>query len=199
MNIVLITDSDSKGHERSLIPLSTDFRATILDDVAEFTVTHTFDNDCRRSLPLAEIIFPLQPGFAILDFSCGFGGGTDENTIVSATVMEKVAAQSKFAKAQAKGKTAALLEQNAGDVFRFRSAISNVPAKARPRTKIVFSGFLHRRIRRDRTIAITVTIPVSISPRYGDLPLHWEQKGLLLPHWVLVLALTSSLMIIPPP
>jgi hypothetical protein len=125
--LVSIIPQGSKAHERSLIPLSADFGATILDDVANFTVTHTFYNDCRHSLPLAEFIFPLQPGFAILDFSCAFGGDAGEDKIMRATVMEKVAARSNFAKAQAEGKTPALLEQNAKDMFR--SAISNMPAK----------------------------------------------------------------------
>jgi hypothetical protein len=96
-----------------------------------------------------------------------------------AIVMEKGAALSKFAKAQAKGKTPALFEQNAGDVFR--SAVGNVPAKARLRTETVFSGFLNRRILSNGTIAITVTIPISISPRYGVPPPEWERKGLPLP------------------
>lgn len=177
--LVSIIPQGSKGHERSMIPLSADFRATILDDVTKFTVTHTFYNDCGHSLPLAEFIFPLHPGFAILDFSCAFGGDTGENKILRATVIEKETARSKFAKAQAKGKTPALLEQNAGDVFR--SAIGNVPTKARLRTETMFSGFLHRRIHTNRTIAITVTIPISISPRYGVPPPEWEQKGLPLP------------------
>lgn len=170
--------SISSAHQH-LNPLSVKFKATILDDLIRFTVTHHFYNDSKATLAAANFTFPLLPEYSISDFCCSLAGIPGNNRVLRAIVLEKQTARNRFNDARKGGKRSGLLEQSSGDIFR--SAVGNVPAEARIETVIEFAGFLKRRVRSDGTVVKTVTIPISISPRYGLTPPEWEHTGLPLP------------------
>jgi hypothetical protein len=165
--------------QQHLNPLSVKLKATILDDIVKLTVTHLFYNDSKASLAAADFTFPFLPEYSILDFCCSFGGIPGNNRVLRATALEKQTARKRFCDGLKEGKKPGLLEQSSGDIFR--SAVGNVPAEARIQTEIAFAGFLKRRVCSDGTVVTRVTIPISISPRYGCPPPEWEHTGLPLP------------------
>ncbi|CAN9154665.1 unnamed protein product [Alternaria alternata] len=106
--------------------------------------------------------FPLFDGVSVVEFFCQIG----ERTIYG-LVKEKNEARKTYEEAKERGESAALLEQlpDAADVFT--TAISNIPNGASVQVSVKYVQELKHDAEVD---GIRLTIPSSISPRYGYYP-----------------------------
>ena len=106
--------------------------------------------------------FPLFEGVSVVDFICQI-----EDRTIYGLVKEKGEARKTYEKAKESGETAALLEQlpDAADVFM--TALSNIPAGSSVEVTITYVQELKHDAEVD---GIRLTIPTSISPRYGSYP-----------------------------
>jgi len=149
--------------ERTYLPqIKVDAHTTIISTAARTTLTQTFVNRSKESLDEIRYAFPLFDGVSVVDFFCQIG----ERTIYG-LVKEKNEAKKTYDKAKERGEAAALLEQldEAADVFS--TAISNIPGGASVHVSIKYIQELKHDAEVD---GIRLTIPASISPRYGSYP-----------------------------
>ncbi|KAI4656868.1 uncharacterized protein J4E78_006759 [Alternaria triticimaculans] len=149
--------------ERTYLPqIKVDAHTTIISTAARTTLTQTFVNRSQESLDEIRYAFPLFDGVSVVEFFCQIG----ERTIYG-LVKEKNEAKKTYEKAKEKGEAAALLERldEAADVFS--TAISNVPGGASVHVSIKYIQELKHDAEVD---GIRLTIPASISPRYGSYP-----------------------------
>jgi hypothetical protein len=104
----------------------------------------------------------LFDGVSVVDFVCKIG----ERTIYG-LVKEKNEAKKTYEEAKERGESAALLEQlpDAADVFT--TAVGNIPNGASVRISIKYIQELKHDAEVD---GVRLTIPASISPRYGSYP-----------------------------
>jgi hypothetical protein len=164
--------------ERTYLPqVKLDAHTTIISTAARTTLTQTFVN--RSKEPLDEIryvssemlyhkltpyryAFPLFDGVSVVEFFCQIGERT-----IHGLVKEKNEAKKTYEEAKERGESAALLEQlpNAADVFT--TTINNIPKGASVHVSIKYV----QELRHDAEVdGIRLTIPASISPRYGSYP-----------------------------
>ncbi|KAI4620240.1 hypothetical protein J4E80_004766 [Alternaria sp. BMP 0032] len=149
--------------ERTYLPqIKVDAHTTIISTAARTTLTQTFVNRSQESLDEIRYAFPLFDGVSVVEFFCQIG----ERTIYG-LVKEKNEAKKTYEKAKEKGEAAALLERldEAADVFS--TAISNVPGGASVHVSIKYIQELKHDAEVD---GIRLTMPASISPRYGSYP-----------------------------
>jgi len=149
--------------ERTYLPqIKVDAHTTIISTAARTTLTQTFVNRSKESLNEICYAFPLFDGVSVVEFFCQIG----ERTIYG-LVKEKNEAKKTYEKAKVRGEAAALLERldEAADVFS--TAISNVPGGASVHVSIKYIQELKHDAEVD---GIRLTIPASISPRYGSYP-----------------------------
>ncbi|KAI4622487.1 uncharacterized protein J4E87_006429 [Alternaria ethzedia] len=139
-----------------------DAHTTIISTAARTTLMQTFVNRTNESLDEIRYAFPLFDGVSVVEFFCQIG----ERTIYG-LVKEKNEAKKTYEKAKERGEAAALLEQldEAADVFS--TAISNIPGGASVYVSIKYIQELKHDAEVD---GIRLTIPASISPRYGSYP-----------------------------
>jgi hypothetical protein len=104
----------------------------------------------------------LFDGVSVVDFVCQIGERT-----IHGLVKEKGEARKTYEEAKERGESAALLEElpDAADVFT--TSLSNVPAGAIVEIKITYVQELNHDAEVD---GIRLTIPTSVSPRYGAYP-----------------------------
>ncbi|KAI4685983.1 uncharacterized protein J4E88_003820 [Alternaria novae-zelandiae] len=149
--------------ERTYLPqIKVDAHTTIISTAARTTLTQTFVNRSNESLDEIRYAFPLFDGVSVVEFFCQIG----ERTIYG-LVKEKNEAKKTYEKAKERGEAAALLERldEAADVFS--TAISNIPGGASVHVSIKYIQELKHDAEVD---GIRLTIPASISPRYGSYP-----------------------------
>ncbi|CAN9154611.1 unnamed protein product [Alternaria alternata] len=139
-----------------------DAHTTILSTAARTVLTQTFVNRSREALNEIRYAFPLFDGVSVVEFFCQIG----ERTIYG-LVKEKNEARKTYEEAKERGESAALLEQlpDAADVFT--TAISNIPNGASVQVSVKYVQELKHDAEVD---GIRLTIPSSISPRYGYYP-----------------------------
>ncbi|CAN9128564.1 unnamed protein product [Alternaria sp. RS040] len=153
----------SETSERTYLPqVKLDAHTTILSTAARTVLTQTFVNHSRDALNEVRYAFPLFDGVSVVEFFCQIG----ERTIYG-LVKEKNEARKTYEEAKDRGESAALLEQlpDAADVFT--TAISNIPNGASVQVSIKYVQELKHDAEVD---GIRLTIPSSISPRYGYYP-----------------------------
>ncbi|CAI9626502.1 unnamed protein product [Alternaria burnsii] len=153
----------SETSERTYLPqVKLDAHTTILSTAARTVLTQTFVNHSRDALNEVRYAFPLFDGVSVVEFFCQIG----ERTIYG-LVKEKNEARKTYEEAKERGESAALLEQlpDAADVFT--TAISNIPNGASVQVSIKYVQELKHDAEVD---GIRLTIPSSISPRYGYYP-----------------------------
>ncbi|KAH6865698.1 von Willebrand domain-containing protein [Alternaria rosae] len=149
--------------ERTYLPqIKVDAHTTIISTAARTTLTQTFVNQSKESLDEIRYAFPLFDGVSVVEFFCQIG----ERTIYG-LVKEKNEAKKTYNNARESGETAALLEQldDAADVFT--TAVSNIPGGESVHVSIKYIQELKHDAEVD---GIRLTMPVSISPRYGSYP-----------------------------
>ena len=96
----------------------------------------------------------------MVSFDCEIG-----ERVIYGVVKERTEAQEVYKTAQAKGETAALLEQGpTSDVFT--TMLGNIPRNTRIHVKITYIGELKHDVAAE---SIRFTIPVQIAPRYGSI------------------------------
>ncbi|KAI4643011.1 hypothetical protein J4E93_007080 [Alternaria ventricosa] len=149
--------------ERTYLPqIKVDAHTTIISTAARTTLTQTFVNRSKEPLDEIRYAFPLFDGVSVVEFFCQIG----ERTIYG-LVKDKNEAKKTYKKAKERGEAAALLEQldEAADVFS--TAISNIPGGASVHVSIKYI----QELKHDAEVnGIRLTIPTSISPRYGSYP-----------------------------
>ncbi|RYN93367.1 hypothetical protein AA0119_g9510 [Alternaria tenuissima] len=153
----------SETSERTYLPqVKLDAHTTILSTAARTVLTQTFVNRSREALNEIRYAFPLFDGVSVVEFFCQIG----ERTIYG-LVKEKNEARKTYEEAKERGESAALLEQlpDAADVFT--TAISNIPNGASVQVSVKYVQELKHDAEVD---GIRLTIPSSISPRYGYYP-----------------------------
>ncbi|OWY42953.1 von willebrand-like protein [Alternaria alternata] len=153
----------SEISERTYLPqVKLDAHTTILSTAARTVLTQTFVNRSREALNEIRYAFPLFDGVSVVEFFCQIG----ERTIYG-LVKEKNEARKTYEEAKERGESAALLEQlpDAADVFT--TAISNIPNGASVQVSVKYVQELKHDAEVD---GIRLTIPSSISPRYGYYP-----------------------------
>ncbi|KAL1801338.1 hypothetical protein ACET3X_001680 [Alternaria dauci] len=149
--------------ERIYLPqVKLDAHTTILSTAARTVLTQTFVNRSREALDEIRYAFPLFDGVSVVEFFCQIG----ERTIYG-LVKEKNEARKTYEEAKERGESAALLEQlpDAADVFT--TAISNIPVDASVHVSVKYVQELKHDAEVD---GVRLTIPSSISPRYGNYP-----------------------------
>ncbi|KAE8857791.1 hypothetical protein PTNB73_09039 [Pyrenophora teres f. teres] len=128
----------------------------------------TFVNQSEDTLIEIRYAFPLFDGVSVVDFMCQVG----ERTIYG-LVKERREARKTYDKAKERGETAALLEQlpDAADVFT--TTISNIANGS-----FIFITIKYiQELKHDAEVdGIRLTIPSSISPRYGDYPGNLQER-----------------------
>jgi hypothetical protein len=104
----------------------------------------------------------LFDGVSVVDFVCTVGDRT-----IYGLVKEKSEARKTYEEAKGRGEKAALLEQlpNAADVFT--TSISNIPKSSSVEVSITYIQELKHDAEVD---GVRLTVPTSISPRYGSYP-----------------------------
>ncbi|RYN41229.1 hypothetical protein AA0112_g2123 [Alternaria arborescens] len=153
----------SETSERTYLPqVKLDAHTTILSTAARTVLTQTFVNRSREALNEIRYAFPLFDGVSVVEFFCQIS----ERTIYG-LVKEKNEARRTYEEAKERGESAALLEQlpDAADVFT--TAISNIPNGASVQVSVKYVQELKHDAEVD---GIRLTIPSSISPRYGYYP-----------------------------
>ncbi|RYO41109.1 hypothetical protein AA0111_g1036 [Alternaria arborescens] len=153
----------SETSERTYLPqVKLDAHTTILSTAARTVLTQTFVNRSREALNEIRYAFPLFDGVSVVEFFCQIG----ERTIYG-LVKEKNEARKTYEEAKERGESAALLEQlpDAADVFT--TSISNIPNGASVQVSVKYVQELKHDAEVD---GIRLTIPSSISPRYGYYP-----------------------------
>jgi hypothetical protein len=119
-------------------------------------------NTSSDSLDEIRYAFPLFDGVSVVNFFCQIG----ERTIYG-LVKEKGEARKTYEEAKERGENAALREQlpDAADVFT--TTISNIPRGSSVHITIKYVQELKHDAEVD---GVRITIPTSISPRYGAYP-----------------------------
>jgi len=120
----------------------------------------TFFNPSDEVQKNVKYVFPLYDGVVITSFECFIG----EKHIIG-QVKQRQDAKKVFENATERGETAGLIEQLPAGLFGV--SVGNIPAKSNTRVTLNYAG----EIKLDGEISgIRFTIPVSICPRYGELP-----------------------------
>lgn len=150
-----------------LVPLSVAINVRIVQDVAKVTATQLYFNDSDDPIEKSGYTFPLPAGCAVNAFSCRFG----QNKTLRGHVRPKQEAMEEFAEALERRVTAGLLNEATPEIFN--AMLGNIPANTKVKVEISFVMELKRRVAGDvhaKFDAMSLTIPTSIAPRYGDAP-----------------------------
>jgi Vault protein inter-alpha-trypsin domain len=147
--------------------------------IAHTTLTQSFENISDEDIPEAHYTFPLYDGAVVTSFQCTIGN----DQVLEGCVKPKEEAKKEFKNAIEKGKVAALLEEYTPEIFE--TAIGNIPAGEVVKVEITYVNELKIVImERKKSEGLAVIIPMSIAPRYGELPKGYvtrrdmEGKGL---------------------
>ena len=145
--------------ERYYLPrLSLSSNTTILGTTSSTVLDQEFLNDFGGAIAECRYDFPLYDGVSVVSFDCEIG-----SLVIHGTVKERIEAKEAYKMAQAKGKTAALLEQGpTSDVFS--TSLGNIPRKTRVHVRITYIGELKHDVAAE---SIRFTIPTQVAPRYG--------------------------------
>ncbi|KAG9061239.1 hypothetical protein KI688_007577 [Linnemannia hyalina] len=159
------------GSQKQFLPLvDTKAHTTILDTTSRTILTQKYLNpSASEAIRELRYTFPLYDGVSVVGFVCRIG----DRTIVG-QVMERQQAKKVFKDAVIRGDKAALLEQlpSASDVFT--TTVGNVPAGVEVVVEITYVGEL----KHDAEVnGLRFTIPTSIMPRYGSLPVELNAKS----------------------
>ncbi|KAF2824697.1 hypothetical protein CC86DRAFT_468030 [Ophiobolus disseminans] len=153
----------SPGHQRTYLPQVTlDAHTTILSTASRTILKQTFVNGSNDKLDEIRYVFPLFDGISVAEFVCQIG----ERTIYG-LVKERGAAKKAYEEAKNLGEKAALLEQLPDAVDVFTTMVGNVPPKSSIHVTITYVQELKHDAEVD---GVRLTIPTSISPRYGFYP-----------------------------
>ncbi|KLU81007.1 hypothetical protein MAPG_00102 [Magnaporthiopsis poae ATCC 64411] len=150
-----------------LVPLSVAIDVRIVQDVAKVTTTQLYFNDSDETIEKSGYTFPLPAGCAVSAFSCRFG----QSKMLRGHVKPKQEAMEEFAGALKRRVTAGLLNEATPEIFN--AMLGNIPANTKARVEISFVMELKRRVPGDidaKSNTISLTIPTSLAPRYGDAP-----------------------------
>lgn len=133
-------------------------KASIVDSVSKVVLSQTFTNDHADSVHEAFYRFPLYEGSAVCDFVMEHDGRR-----IKGIVKPEEEAIKTYEEAKSKGKTAALVLQNAPDIFQTK--VGNIPPKASVTVTLTYITPL----KHDTELnALRFTLPMTIAPRYGD-------------------------------
>ena len=143
---------------------------TILETTSRTILTQTYLNpSISEAIPELRYTFPLYDGVSVVAFTCRIG----DRTIIG-QVKDRQRAKKDFKDAVVRGDKAALLEQlpSASDVFT--TTVGNIPAGAEVVVEITYIGEL----KHDAEVnGVRFTIPTSIMPRYGSLPIEFSANS----------------------
>jgi hypothetical protein len=154
-----------------LPPLSVTVDASIVQDTAKVTVTQLFWNDSGVPIKEAAFTFPLATGCTVTDFSCRIG----TNKIIKGAVKPKEEARDAFRNHIRDHETAAgLLEQDTPEIFT--TTLGNVSEKTKVKVELTYITVLKHRFAGSSN-TITLTLPTSIAPRYGDVPEEYNDAA----------------------
>lgn len=152
-----------------ILPLSVTVDASIVQDTAKVAVTQLFWNDSSVPIKEAAFTFPLPNGCTVTDFSCRIG----RNKNIKGSVKPRKEAREAFRNhIHARDTTAGLLEQDTPEIFT--TSLGSVPEKTKVKVNLTYITLLKHRFADSRSVT-TLTLPISIAPRYG-LP-HEEYNG----------------------
>ena len=126
-------------------------------------LSQTFVNVSKGLIKECRYDFPLYDGVSVVGFTCQVGDRTIEGI-----VKEKSKAKEVYDEATSKGETAGLLAQGpTSDVFS--TLLGNLPAGVAIQVQVTYIGELRHDVSAECT---KFTIPTSISPRYGGMPVY---------------------------
>jgi hypothetical protein len=154
---------NSEARRRTYLPqVNLDAHTTILSTASRTVLKQTFVNTSSKPLDEIRYAFPLFDGVSVVEFFCQIG----ERTIYG-LVKEKSEARKTYKEAKERGENAALLEQLPDTADVFTTAISNIPKGSSVHITIKYVQELKHDAEVD---GVRLTIPTSISPRYGAYP-----------------------------
>ncbi|KAJ4293261.1 hypothetical protein N0V90_008543 [Kalmusia sp. IMI 367209] len=151
------------SQQRNYLPqVKLEAHTTILSTASRTVVKQRFINASKEGLEEVKYAFPLFDGVSVVDFVCKVGDRT-----IYGLVRERAEARKTYEEAKDRGEKAALLEQlpDAADVFI--TSVSNIPKSSFVEVSITYIQELKHDAEVD---GIRLTIPTSISPRYGSYP-----------------------------
>ncbi|KAH6850635.1 von Willebrand factor type A domain-containing protein [Chaetomium sp. MPI-CAGE-AT-0009] len=155
-----------------LPPLSVTVDASIVQDTARVTVTQLFWNDSGVPIKEAAFTFPLATGCTVTDFSCRIG----TSKVIKGAVKPKEEAREAFRNHIRDRETAAgLLEQDTPEIFT--TTLGNVPEKTKVKVELTYITVLKHVFAGSSTTIISLTLPTSIAPRYGDVPEEYNDAA----------------------
>ncbi|KAF2679405.1 VIT-domain-containing protein [Lentithecium fluviatile CBS 122367] len=155
-----------EGRERTYLPqVKLDAHTTILSTASRTVLKQTFVNS-KDKLDEIRYAFPLFDGVSVVEFVCRIGDRT-----IYGLVKEKGEARKTYEEAKERGESAALLEQlpEAADVFT--TSLGNIPERSSIDVTITYVQELKHDAEVD---GVRLTMPTSISPRYGTYPGHLQ-------------------------
>ncbi len=135
---------------------SVDVKATVIENIAEVTITQRFENNSLSPLSDASYVFPLYSQAAVVGFKAKIG----EREVVG-KVKEKEQALREYNQAVAVGDGAYLLEQKAEDIFQLK--VGNMPATCAIDVVITLVADLKYSV----ALGAELVLPMTIAPRYG--------------------------------
>ena len=144
-----------RGDRPMPLPLeSIAYRATVLDRIADVTLTQEFNNPYAEHLE-ATYTFPLAAGAAVRSFELTVAGRT-----IRAVVKERGQARQEYQQALDEGKRAALLEQERDNVFTIQ--VGNLPPGEKATVRISYC----ERLELSNERQVELRLPTVVAPRY---------------------------------
>ncbi|KAF2440485.1 hypothetical protein P171DRAFT_524522 [Karstenula rhodostoma CBS 690.94] len=149
--------------QRQYLPqVRLDAHTTILSTASRTVLKQKFINASEDELEEIRYAFPLFDGVSVVDFVCKVGDRT-----IYGLVKEKAEAQKTYEEAKGRGEKAALLEQLPDSADVFTTSVSNIPKNSSVEVSITYIQELKHDAQVD---GVRLTVPTSISPRYGSYP-----------------------------
>ncbi|OAG10661.1 uncharacterized protein CC84DRAFT_1161552 [Paraphaeosphaeria sporulosa] len=149
--------------QRQYLPqVRLDAHTTILSTVSRTVLKQKFINASKDDLEEIRYAFPLFDSVSVVEFVCRVGDRT-----IYGLVKERAEARKTYEEAKERGEKAALLEQlpDAADVFT--TSVSNISKNSSVEVSITYIQELKHDAEVD---GVRLTVPTSISPRYGSYP-----------------------------
>ncbi|PVH92223.1 hypothetical protein DM02DRAFT_295867 [Periconia macrospinosa] len=154
---------DTSHMRRTYLPqVKIDVHTTIVATAARTVLKQTFVNSSKTALDEIRYAFPLFDGVSVVDFECRIAERT-----IHGLVKERAEARRTYNEVKERGENAALLEMlpDAADVFT--TSVSHIAEDAVIKVTITYLQDLKHDAEVD---GLRMTIPTSISPRYGSYP-----------------------------
>ncbi|KAI6774850.1 hypothetical protein HG530_001608 [Fusarium avenaceum] len=168
-------DQHIAGTTLCLPVLNVSLTATVDGTIAHVELVQSFDNPSDLIIDTAKHIFPLYDRAVITSFECTIG---DERRVIG-VVKPKAQARQDFEDAvRDRIKAPAILEEHTPEIFE--TSLGNIPAGTTVEIKITYVQELKVvMMETEATEGITLTIPLSIAPRYSKSPVPWDTESKL--------------------